>query len=116
MGANDASPCVTVLTTAGDADQAKALARGLVERRLAACVQSAPVSSCYVWDGRLNEESEVLLLIKTRAELYGEVEATIRDMHPYATPEIVCLPIVAGSRAYLDWICEVTRPAASGGG
>ena len=112
MDAN-AGGYVTVLTTVDGAEAAKAMARALVERRLAACVQSAPITSCYAWEGRINEDAEVLLLIKTRAELYPQVEAAIGELHAYATPEIVCLPIVMGSRAYLDWIADVTATSSS---
>ena len=100
---------MTVLTTVSGAEQARAAAKELVERKLAACVQSAPISSCYFWDGEVVEDAEILLFIKTRAELYPQVEAAIREMHSYATPEIVCLPIVAGSAPYLEWIFDATR-------
>lgn len=113
----DASPYVTVLTAVGGAQEAKAIARALVERRLAACVQSVPIASCYAWNGKIHEDAEVLLLIKSRAALYPQIEAAIGELHSYATPEIVCLPIVAGARAYFDWIDEVTRagsPPAEG--
>ena len=108
----DASGYVTVLTTVGGAEAAEAIGRALVERRLAACVQSVPITCCYAWEGRINEDAEVLLLIKTRAELYSQVEAAISELHAYATPEIVCLPIVMGSRPYLDWIAEVTATSS----
>lgn len=111
-GHPDAQPCVTVLTTVGRADDAKAMAKALVERKLAACVQSFPIASCYRWEGKVAEDAEVLLFVKTRAELYPEVETAIREMHAYATPEIVCLPILTGSAPYLDWIFDVTRAAA----
>jgi len=107
----NAKPSVVVLTTVGGAAEARVLARALVERKLAACVQSVPIASCYAWEGKIAEDAEVLLLVKTRAELYPEVEAAIRQTHAYATPEIVCVPIQAGSAAYLDWIYDETRAA-----
>jgi periplasmic divalent cation tolerance protein len=110
-GHPDSRSCVVVLTTVGGAGDARILARALVGQKLAACVQSVPIASCYVWDGKLAEDAEILLLVKTRAELYPEVEAAIRQTHVYATPEIVCLPILTGSAAYLDWIYDVTRVA-----
>jgi periplasmic divalent cation tolerance protein len=108
----DSRKCVTVLTTAGGADEARAIANRLVERRLAACVQSFPATSRYFWDGEIREDAEILLLAKTRAELYPQVEAAIREMHSYVTPEIICLPILQGSSAYLDWIFDNTDAAS----
>lgn len=99
---------VTVITTVAAEAEARALAHALVERKLAACVQRMPIASCYVWEGKVNDQPEILLLIKTRRALYEPLEAAIRELHSYATPEIVCLPIVAGSKPYLDWIADVT--------
>ena len=104
---------ITVLTTTASADEAKALATALVERRLAACAQSLPIMSCYAWQGEIRHDAEILLLIKTRRELYERVEAAIRELHSYETPEIVALPLVAGSSAYLDWIQDSTEPATA---
>jgi periplasmic divalent cation tolerance protein len=98
----------TVLTTTGNAEQARLIASGLVEVKLAACVQSFPINSCYYWDGKVNNDDEVLLLIKTRKDLYDQVEKKIKELHSYTTPEIICLPIITGSKGYLDWISEVT--------
>lgn len=99
---------VTVMTTIDSEADAAALARALVERKLAACVQRIPISSCYEWDGEIHDEAEILLIIKSRRALYGELEAVIRELHSYTTPEIVCLPIILGSKPYLDWIASVT--------
>jgi periplasmic divalent cation tolerance protein len=104
--------CVTVLTTVATAAEANSLAQALVERKLAACVQSFPVTSCYFWDGKINNDAEILLFIKTRSELYEQTETAIRALNAYATPEIICLPILSGSKPYLDWIFDVTEPAA----
>ena len=103
--------CVTILTTVATPAQANSLAQALVERKLAACVQSFPVTSCYYWDGKINNDAEILLFIKTRRELYQQTETAIRELHAYATPEIICLPILAGSKPYLDWIFDVTEAA-----
>lgn len=99
---------VTVLTTVATEAVAKALARALVERKLAACVQRLQISSCYAWDGAIRDEPEILLLIKTRRALYPPLEAAIRELHAYTTPEIIALPVVAGSQPYLDWLAETT--------
>src|SRR5215471_18171859 len=90
--------CVVLTTCATDED-ARALATALLDRQLAACVQVVPIHSYYVWEGAQQSEPEKLLLVKTRRGLYGEVEAALRAAHKYDTPEIVCLPVVAGSAA-----------------
>jgi periplasmic divalent cation tolerance protein len=97
--------CV-ITATFPDRDSAKTAARFLVERRLAACVQLLPIESVYSWHGVICDESEVLLLIKTRAERFGEVAAAIKEIHTYEVPEIVQVPIVGGLPEYLAWIDE----------
>lgn len=104
---------ILVLTQMPDAASARMLARTLVEHRLAACVSiGAPVSSLYHWQGQIETAEEVPVAVKTRAELYADVEAAIRSGHPYDVPEIVAVPVVAGLPAYLDWIDRETRPVA----
>ena len=93
-----------VLTTVAVPEDARRLADGLLEKRLAACVQSLAIHSAYRWKGAVQREPEQLLLIKTRAALYPDVEAFLRAHHPYETPEIVWLPIAAGSPDYLRWL------------
>ncbi len=105
-----------VLTTAGSRDEADAIADALVDRRLAACVQLIDIDSTYRWQGAVVREPEVLLIIKTRADRYHEIESTIVELHSYDTPEVVLVPIGSGLPAYLGWITESTsgsaRPAA----
>ena len=85
------------------------LARGLVERRLAACVNVLNgCTSVYRWKDAIEQEQEVPVLIKTRAVRYEELEAAIRELHPYELPEIVAVPIVRGLPDYLDWVTEGT--------
>ena len=92
---------------------AESLARELVERSLAACVQVGPgVTSVYRWKGAVEKSSERLLLIKTRRELFGGVETAIRARHPYEVPEIIALPVSDGHAPYLAWISEATAPGA----
>lgn len=98
-----------VLTTVAEPEIARRLADGLLEKRLAACVQSLPIHSAYRWKGALQREPEILLLIKTKAALYPEVEAFIRSAHSYETPEIVWLPIAAGFAGYLAWLGAETK-------
>ncbi|MDO9515256.1 MAG: divalent-cation tolerance protein CutA [Syntrophales bacterium] len=100
--------CV-ILTTCANREEAEKLARLLVESKLAACVQMTGVTSFYEWDGALNRDDEHLLLIKAPSSSYGEIEAFISHNHSYDVPEIIQLPIRAGSEAYLKWIDTVTK-------
>jgi periplasmic divalent cation tolerance protein len=94
-----------VLTTVGSDEEAGRIASLLVERRLAACVQVVgPVVSRYRWQGAIEEEREWQCLAKTTRAAYEAVEATIREVHSYDEPEIIAIPIVAGSAGYLAWI------------
>ena len=95
--------CVVQTSVAGQA-QAEALARLIVDARLGACVQLQPIRSFYRWQNEVRDEAEVLLQIKTRQACYPALEAFIRAHHSYETPEIVQLPIVAGSADYLQWL------------
>jgi len=95
--------CV-VMTTAGTEEEAHRLAEGLVSGKLAACVQVMPVTSTYIWQGELHRDPEWLLLIKTTAARYSDVEAFIREHHSYQVPEVVQVPIQRGLEAYLDWV------------
>jgi periplasmic divalent cation tolerance protein len=98
-----------VLTTTGSHDEAATIAASLVEARLVACVQVVPgVESVYWWEGRVARDAEWLLLCKTTAERYGDVEAAILELHSYTTPEVVAIPIERGSAAYLDWLRQST--------
>lgn len=100
---------IIVLSTCGSLEEAQRIARELVERRQAACVNILPaVHSIYRWQGNVEEASEVLLLAKTQAARYTEVEQSIRELHSYTTPEIVAVPIAKGLPAYLDWILGET--------
>jgi periplasmic divalent cation tolerance protein len=104
------SEALLILTNLPDLASAQALARLLVERKLAACVNILPaVQSVYRWQGEVEQAVEVTLLIKTSAHRYAELESTIKAAHPYALPEIIALPIVAGLPAYLDWITAETQ-------
>ncbi|OUL29047.1 MULTISPECIES: divalent-cation tolerance protein CutA [unclassified Nostoc] len=95
-----------VLTTAANVQEAKAIANALVEAKLAACVSILPIHSVYTWEGEINAEDEWQLLIKTDLAQFPTVEAKIREMHSYVVPEVIALPILAGSQPYLQWISE----------
>ena len=99
---------IVVLTTTDSTDAADQLARQVVEARLAACVQVLPIRSVYRWQGAVREEAEVLLVIKTQSSRFEALEQFIGARHTYDTPEIVAVPIVAGSQAYQDWIVAET--------
>ncbi|MFB7913307.1 divalent-cation tolerance protein CutA [Streptomyces sp. NPDC056061] len=105
------SAWLTVLTTTDSEEKARALARGAVEARLAACAQiSAPVTSVYRWQGAVETAEEWQLLLKTTAERYDELEAHLLAAHDYGTPEIIAVPVVRGSAGYLDWVAAETAP------
>jgi periplasmic divalent cation tolerance protein len=96
---------IQVMTAMDKREDAERIARTLVERRLAGCVQIlGPLTSVYRWQGKIETAGEWLCLIKSRGELYGALEAAIRSLHPYETPEILALPVLAGYRDYLDWL------------
>lgn len=98
-----------VLVTAPDADAAARLARALVEERLAACGNVVPaIRSIYRWEGRVHDEGEALLVLKTRAARVDALRARVLELHPYQVPEVLVLPVEAGSEAYLDWIAAET--------
>lgn len=103
----DALVVITTTETQADAER---LAQALVERELAACVQVLPqITSVYRWQGKIEQASEVLLLIKTTRAAYSELETAIRQNHSYQTPEILALPVEAGSTEYLGWLTASVR-------
>jgi periplasmic divalent cation tolerance protein len=114
MGTTEAGArFAVVLTTAGSEEVAARLAEALVSRRLAACVNVVPgVVSTYRWEGKVATDPERLLVIKTTTARLGEVEATIRELHDYEVPEVLVLPVLGGSEAYLGWIDASTAEGA----
>ena len=105
---------VVATTTTPTRQEADRIARTLVERRLAACVQIVdPIRSCYWWDGAVQEDPEVLLIIKSVAALIPAIEAVMGELHPYEVPELVALPVTGGSQAYLDWLQASLRTPGS---
>jgi periplasmic divalent cation tolerance protein len=101
---------VVVLVTVGNLREARRIAKALVAARLAACVNlSPPVRSVYRWQGKMESAREVLLVIKTSREIFPELQVEIRKLHSYATPEIICLPIIDGSREYLEWLAQAVK-------
>jgi periplasmic divalent cation tolerance protein len=103
-----------VLSTTASPEEGLGIGRRLVEEHLAACVNVLPgARSVYVWEGGVQEASEALLMIKTRRDRYPALAKRIQELHSYAVPEIVALPIDSGASAYLDWVRQSVAP---GGG
>jgi periplasmic divalent cation tolerance protein len=105
---------IQVVTTTEHREDAERIARTLVERRLAACAQvSGPITSTYRWQGQIETAQEWQCRAKSRRDLYDEIEQAIRQAHPYEVPEILAMPIAAGSVDYLAWLDgEVKRSGA----
>lgn len=96
----------TISVSCANWEQARTIARRVVEERLAACVQMLPIESIYRWQGDVTSEQEILLLMKTRAALFERVSQAVRTMHSYDVPEITLTPIAEGAPSYLGWIDE----------
>ena len=104
-----ASQICVVLVTTGSEAEAETIATALLEERLAACVTIlSPVRSLYRWQGKIADDREWLLVIKTRAERFAAVESRVRSLHSYEVPEVIGLPLLAGAAGYLDWILAET--------
>ncbi|QDV69147.1 Divalent-cation tolerance protein CutA [Rosistilla carotiformis] len=100
-----------ITTTTPTESEAQQIAAELIQQRFAACVQiEGPIASHYRWEGAVHCDSEFRLSIKTVAARYPEVERLIQSLHSYQQPQIIALPIVAGTAGYLDWLTEQTRP------
>ena len=96
---------IIVITAAPDRDVALNIARALIERKLAACVNIVgQCTSVYRWRGNVETAQEALLLVKTRAAIYDDVEAAIKSLHPYELPEVIAVAVERGSPEYLDWV------------
>ena len=101
---------IQVSTAVEKKEDADRIAKILVETRVAACVQViGPIRSTYWWKGKVEEASEWLCVMKTREELYSDLEASLKAVHPYEVPEIVAVPLTKGSEGYLRWIEEETK-------
>jgi periplasmic divalent cation tolerance protein len=97
-----------LLTATSSREEAQKIARLLIDEKLAACVQLLPIESFYVWDGKTQNEAEVLLLVKTRTALFETAIARIKAVHSYVVPEIAATAFTAGFAGYFDWIDDVT--------
>ena len=93
-----------VLVTTSSSEAAESMARALLTEKLAACVNIVPVDSFYTWQGKINSDREWQLIIKTDLARFVALEAKIKTLHSYEVPEIIALPIIAGSESYLNWL------------
>jgi len=101
---------VVVLVTASHREEAERIARKLLDERVAACINIVEgIKSLFWWQGRVDEASEVLMVIKTRLDLFEKVIEYVKRLHSYTVPEIIALPIIAGNTEYLRWIDEVVK-------
>lgn len=100
---------IVVYITAPNEDEAARMAKALVEARLAGCVNIIRnIRSIYSWQGRIEDEPEVLMVVKTQKSLFEELSKKVRELHSYSVPEIIALPIIEGSQDYIRWLKEVT--------
>ena len=106
---------IAVFTTIGNWGQARVLARAVVERGLAACAQLSEIESFYVWDGALQQDPEVRIVLKTTDDLYDAVEAAVRELHPYELPAIHAVALDRVYEPYARWVIEVTATGRQGG-
>lgn len=99
-----------VVTTVSDAEEAQSICHAVVEQRLSACAQViGPIASVYWWQGQVETAQEWLCVLKTRSDLYKELERALKVLHPYEEPEILAIPVAAGSSTYLSWMDQVLR-------
>ena len=100
---------VVVYITAPNEEEAARMAAALVEERLAACVNIVKnIRSIYRWEGKTEDETEVLMIAKTRRGLFDRLLRRVRELHSYTVPEVIAMPVIAGSEDYLRWVEEVT--------
>jgi periplasmic divalent cation tolerance protein len=95
-----------VMVTAASRAEAETIAQTLIQAHLAACVSILPVQSIYTWQNKVHQEDEWQLLIKSDLAKFETIEAKVREIHSYEVPEIIAVPILAGSKPYLNWIAE----------
>ncbi len=96
---------IVVLVTTGSEEEALSIARHLVEKKLVACANLVPrVRSVFRWEGKVSEETETLMLLKSRQELFDDLVTAIKSVHSYQVPEIIAIPLVKGAEPYLSWL------------
>jgi len=103
------SEAIIVLVTCGSEEEAVKISNALVEEKLASCVNLIPpIRSIYRWEGKIWDEKEWLLFIKTQRKKFDKLEKKVKSLHSYTVPEIIALPIIEGSSSYLEWLVEMT--------
>ncbi len=101
---------IVVFITSANRGESKKIAKALVEQKLAACVNiTPPIESIFRWQGKVCDEREFLLVVKSRRELFPEIRNAVLKLHSYKVPEVICLPIVDGSEDYLQWIADSVK-------
>ncbi len=101
---------IVVLITASKEEEAAKIAKDIVTSRLAACVNIVRgIRSIYRWQEKIEDEGEVLMIVKARRNLFGELKERVKELHSYTVPEIIALPIIEGSEEYLKWLGDETR-------
>ena len=106
---------IQIFTTTDKKEDAQKMVSALVEKRLVACAQViGPIMSTYWWREKIEEAEEWLCIMKSREDLYGQIEKTLKRIHPYDEPEILATPVVEGSRSYLAWLDEQVTPVETG--
>jgi periplasmic divalent cation tolerance protein len=100
---------IVALITASKEDEAARIAQDIVASRLAACVNIVKgIRSIYRWRGKIEDEGEVLMIVKTRRDLFGNLKKRVKELHSYSVPEIIAVPVIEGSEEYLNWLKEET--------
>lgn len=100
---------IVVYITAANEEEAAKIARALVETKLAACVNIVKnIRSVYTWQGKVEDETEALMIVKTQKKHFSTLSAKVKELHSYSVPEIIALPIIEGSGDYMKWLREVT--------
>jgi len=107
-GFSSNTPYRLIYITVGNAEEARKIGCALVEERLAACVNYNPIQSVFRWEGKVEEESEVAMLVKTRTNLVDRIIERVKELHSYEVPCILALPIAQGNPAFLEWVDEST--------
>ena len=103
---------IIILVTTKDKQEAETISQKLLKERLIACANIVnPVTSFFHWLGKVERAEECLIIMKSRADLFGQVADHVKSLHSYEVPEVLALPIVEGSKAYLDWLSVVLKPA-----
>ena len=102
---------VVIYITAPNEVEAAKIAKALVEEHLAGCVNIIrDIRSIYAWKGKIEDEKEVLMIVKTRRKLFASLQARVLELHPYTIPEIIATPIIDGAEEYIKWLEDATQP------